>query len=90
MTVDQEARERWVIPLYMEVLHAGQSPAVTEQLTGACRTITPEVVDVLLAEFEWRTRKMAAIYAGLNTWSEFTEALGGHLLKSEVCCAGAS
>ncbi len=90
MTIDEEARERWVNPFYMEVLHAGQSPAVTEQLTEACQTITPELVGALLAEFNWRTRKMAAIYAGVNAWPEFTDALGGRLLKSEVCYAGAS
>ncbi len=33
---------------------------------------------------------MAAIYAGINGWSYFTDAIGERLLKSEVVYAGAS
>ncbi len=90
MIIDQEARERWVIPFYMKVLHAQQPLAVTELLIEASNAISQETVDALLADFNWRTRKMAAIYAGVNAWSGFTDAIGGHLLKSEVCFAGAS
>lgn len=90
MTIDEELQERWVIPFYMEVLHAKQSPVVTEQLLAASASVTPQIVDALLSDLNWRIRKMAAVYAGINGWSDFTDAIGERLLKSEVAYAGAS
>lgn len=90
MGLDAATIERWVQPFYMKVLHAKQAASVTEQLVEASISITPEVVNALLADLNWRTRKMAAIYAGINGWSDFTDAIGERLLKSEVVYAGAS
>ena len=90
MIIDRDFCERWVIPFYMQSLHARQSPAVTAQLTDACNAVTPEIVEALLADLNWRTRKMAAVYAGIKRWNYFTAAIGENLVESKVCCAGAS
>jgi len=90
VTADDELQERWVIPFYMEVFHAKQSPVVTKQLLAASASVTPYIVDALLSDLNWRTRKMAAVYAGINGWSDSTGAIGERLLRSEVVYAGAS
>ena len=90
MNLDSAFLERWVEPLYMEVLSSMQSPTVTQQLAVDCGAVNPEVIGILLADFNWRSRKMAALYAGINGWSCFTSDIGGLLLKSELTYAGAN
>ena len=50
--------------------------------------ITKEVVVKLLGDFNWRTRQTGAFFAAIKHFTDLTDIIGTHFLKSEVCYAG--
>ena len=50
--------------------------------------LNEDIVRTLLGDFNWRTRKVGAIFTIVKNYSQFEEIIGNHLLKSEVCYAG--
>lgn len=90
----------WVNPIYMRMLHGNFSHMLLAQELSEDRTETmetirrcvadvePTIVEVLIAQREWRARLVGAWYAGLRGWRQFIDQLGRLLLDSELCFAG--
>ena len=83
---DQEFRRKWVIPFYMN-LRRHDGPDI-DKFSQLHHEITDEVVLKLLGEFDWRPRYTGAFFAAIKNKKEYTDIIGIHLLKSEVCVAG--
>ena len=81
-----DLRERWVRPLYMTVPRV--SPVVRRVLLSQLHEIGPELIEALLAEFNWRPRKVGAFLVALDQRVDFEELIGKLLLRSDVCYAG--
>ncbi|PLY40774.1 hypothetical protein CSZ94_19270 [Janthinobacterium sp. ROICE36] len=78
-------RDDWVRPLYMG-LHQPQARQCAQRLALA----DDAVIARLLGQFDWRSRTAGAYLAALAQRHDFTAALGGLLLASEVCFAGSA
>lgn len=50
--------------------------------------INDDVILQNLGDFDWRTRSTGAYFASITEAKKFTDVIGVHLLKSEVCYAG--
>lgn len=79
---------KWVMDFYMTSLNARDSK-VLEAFAKASKEITPQIVKQLLGDFDWRPRIVGAYFAAIKEYSEMKDIIGVHLLKSEVCYAGA-
>ncbi len=84
----EEFIDRWVLPFYMVSLSSLDEELI-RTFANSAREIDPNVVYKLLSEFNWRTRITGAFFAAINNYTEFEDIIGKHLLKSEVCYAGA-
>ncbi len=60
----------------------------TNQLIQAKDNITKDVIIKLLGDFNWRTRQTGAFFAAIKGFTDLTDIIGVHFLKSEVCYAG--
>jgi hypothetical protein len=69
---------------------ANLDQATLQQFAQASSSINTGIVALLLGDFNWRTRSCGALFAAINNYVEFEEVIGNHLLKSEVCYAGAA
>ena len=78
---------KWVVPFYMEMDFAALE-TLTIQLREVLPDLTPEIIEKLFADLDWRTRQTGAWFAALMDWRQFTDAIGERLLRSEVCYAG--
>jgi len=83
----QEFIRRYVIPFYMGSINSGK-------FRNGYRTIEKDIsstlIRKLLGEFNWRPRKVGALFAAIKLECEFEDAIGHLLLRSDVCFAGHS
>lgn len=77
----------WVAPFYIQLKRT--DPEWIEQLSNIKSGITKEVIANNLGDINWRSRQTGAYFAAITNRTEFIDAIGIHLLKSEVCYAGA-
>lgn len=84
--LDRAIRERWVVPFYKAV--PGNLPAVAASLRPLLSEISPELVALLLAQFNWRDRQVGAFFVALCDLRGFQDLVGKLLLRSDVCFAG--
>ncbi len=87
--LDKEFVHKFVLPFYM-TLGEYQIPdkRILNYLNHIFPEITVEVISNLLGDFNWRTRKVGALFAAFKDQLQFQEQIGKLLLKSEVCYAG--
>jgi len=83
--MDNAFVKKWVVPVYLKGLR--------EEAIEAYRTLVPQLTDDIvlnmLGEFNWRPRKAGAYFAAITQCVQAEDVIGTHLLKSEVCYAGA-
>ncbi len=77
--------QRFVIPFYHYL--PDNTVAVVDPLQGIVLDLTPQLIQTLLAHFNWRSRLTGAIFAALCNTVEFQGDIGHLLLRSEVCYA---
>ena len=79
----QEFVDTWTVPFYMRI-----GDTSNDWLTHLIKTrdkITKEIVLKLLGDFNWRTRQTGAFFAAIKNFTDLTDIIGTHFLKSEVC-----
>lgn len=82
----QDFTDQWVRPFYMNLRHSDDDWVSTiQQLKGQ---ITDEIIFKNLGDFNWRPKATGAFFAAVQGATHFTDVIGTHLLKSEVCCSG--
>jgi hypothetical protein len=81
-----DIRDTWVIPLYFGL----QRDHVEQFVDTHLHLVTDDLVNQLLASFNWRPRTAGAYLVALTDRDGFTEHLGRLLLRSDVCYAGAA
>jgi hypothetical protein len=100
-TLDElpELYQRWVHPLYMQLLHGNfRGRLIAEKLSAERERMIldfrrclaeadPSVVTRLIRQPEWRARLTGGWYAGLRGWLQFKDELGGLLVESRMCFA---
>lgn len=84
--IDQEFRDKWVMPFYFNL--SKNEEEWINQILQLKDEISDEIILKNLGDFNWRTRSTGAFFAAIKNKQEFTEIIGNHLLKSEVCFAG--
>ena len=84
--IDQDFRDKWVIPYYMDLNRTDAE--WVDKMQGVLSEISDEVILTNLGEFNWRSRQTGAYFAAIKNKPEYIEIIGVHLLKSEVCFAG--
>ncbi|MGV3632278.1 MAG: DUF6000 family protein [Bacteroidota bacterium] len=85
--ITQEFREKWIIPYYFHLNDIDE--AWIENMVQVKNKITDGVIQKCLGDFNWRSRSTGAYFAAITNRKEYADVIGVHLLKSEVCCAGA-
>ena len=87
--LDKDFIQKFVLPFYM-TLGEYQIPdeRVLKYLNHVSEEITPDVISNLLGDFNWRTRKVGALFSALKDDIQFQDQIGNLFLKSEVCYAG--
>lgn len=84
--LSQDFIDTWVVPFYMSIGNTHKS--WKKQLIQANEKITKEIIVKLLGDFDWRSQKTGAFFAAINNFTDLTDIIGIHLLKSEVCYSG--
>lgn len=82
--LSSELRDAWVRPLYFG-LHKTEAQ---EFIVKNRHFITHDLIAQLLANFDWRSRSVAAYLVVMSDAVEFTTQIGRLLLRSDVCYAG--
>jgi len=85
--ITQEFREKWVIPFYFEL--GNQSDEWINKMILLKPKITGEIILQNLGDFDWRPRSTGSYFASIMQLKHLEDIIGVHLLKSEVCRAGA-
>jgi hypothetical protein len=80
--------DKWVMEFY-RVSIARLDDQTFAAFVQAAQEVTPDIVEQLLGDFNWRLRIVGAYFAAIKGYEEFTDIIGVHLLQSEVCYAGA-
>jgi hypothetical protein len=80
--------DKWVAPFYMTGVSNADDTTIL-MFAEAAKEINVDIVKLLLGDFNWRTRIVGAYFAAINNYKEVEDIIGKHLLKSEVCYAGA-
>ncbi|MBI4747912.1 MAG: hypothetical protein HY774_05455 [Acidobacteria bacterium] len=75
----------WVKPFYMTDL---QSEEFAERFLPVRNEITIDLVKELLAQFNWRPRLVAAMFAAIKNYGLLEIPIGYLLLRSDMCYAG--
>lgn len=86
--LSREFIDKWVVPFYMPNLTNADDVTIL-MFAEAANEINVGIVKKLLGDFNWRSRIAAAFFAAINDYKELEDIIGNHLLKSEVCHAGA-
>lgn len=84
--IDQKFRDKWVVPFYFN-LNKNDEEWIN-QIVRVKDEISDEIILKNLGDFNWRSRYTGAFFAAIKNKQEFTEIIGNHLVKSEVCFAG--
>lgn len=82
----QDFIKTWAIPFYTKL--GRTDTAWSKQLVQSKNQITKEIVLQLLGDFNWRTRQTGAFFTTIMNFTDLTDIIGSHFLKSEVCYAG--
>ena len=82
----QEFIDTWTAPFYMRIGDTDND--WINQLIQTRDKISKEIVVKLLGDFNWRTRQTGAFFAAIKNFTDLTDIIGTHFLKSEVCYAG--
>ena len=82
----QEFIDTWTAPFYMRIGDTDND--WVNQLIQTKDKISKDVVVKLLGDFNWRTRQTGAFFAAIKNFTDLTDIIGTHFLKSEVCYAG--
>ena len=82
-----EECEKWVVPFYRVSFRSAEKD-VAEPLKVIYQEITPNVVERLLTEFDWRPRLTGAFFAALKRFTPLETWIGQLLLRSDLCFAG--
>lgn len=85
--LDQAFINEWVVPYYMKLRQSSQ--AWIDQIRAIKGALTDEIILKNLGDFNWRSRQTGAYFSSIKNKQSFTKIIGTHLLKSEVCFAGA-
>lgn len=85
--LDQKFINKWVIPFYFELNN--QSDNWIERMIRVKSELTEDVILKNLGDFNWRTRSTGSYFASIKQAHHLEDIIGTHLLKSEVCYAGA-
>ena len=80
--------DKWVAPFYM-IIPADADNATIKNFATAAKEIDLETTTKLLGYFDWRSKITGAYFAAINNYKQLEDIIGRHLLKSEVCYAGA-
>jgi hypothetical protein len=86
--ISEEFIEKWVMNFYMISINNLDEESF-KLFADASKTVTPEIAKQLLGDFDWRPRIVGAYFAAIKNYTELIDIIGVHLLKSEVCYAGA-
>jgi len=78
---------RWVRPLELFDLQ-NPRPEVLAAIPALWEEMDDDAVQRLFAEFDWRPRRVATLWAGLKQWRDYDDLIGRLLLRSDVCCVG--
>ncbi|WP_405207128.1 DUF6000 family protein [Aquimarina sp. LLG6339-5] len=84
--VDQEFINKWVKPFYMKLNSTDEH--WIDKICELFQEIDDEIILRNLGDFNWRTRQTGSFFASIKNKKQFTDIIGIHLLKSEVCYAG--
>jgi hypothetical protein len=84
--LSQDFLNTWAAPFCMRIGDTDDS--WTNQLIQANKKISREIIVKLLGDFDWRTRQTGAFFAAIKNFTDLTDIIGIHFLKSEVCYAG--
>jgi len=79
--------DKWVIPFYMNI--GDTDNKWVNKLTSIKKEITTDIIEKNLGDFNWQTRQTGAFFSAITNQTQFIDTFGTHLLKSEVCYAGA-
>jgi hypothetical protein len=86
--LSDDFRKKWVIPFYFNLNKTDQ------EWINSIRLIKHDITDSIILEnlgdFNWRTRSTGSFFAAIKNAQQYTDIIGNHLLKSEVCFAGAT
>lgn len=82
--------KKWVNPYYTEISYSRVTDKFTKKFLKLCKKVTPEIVARLLGDFDWRNRKMGAIFCAVKQYTQFQELISNLFLKSELCFVGYS
>jgi hypothetical protein len=85
--LSEEECEKWVVPFYRRTFR-GADTGVFEPLKAIYYDITPNIVERLLTEFNWRPRLTGAFFAALKRFAFLENHIGRLLLRSDLCFAG--
>ncbi|MCB2410069.1 DUF6000 family protein [Hymenobacter sp. BT178] len=85
--LSEEFIEKWVMEFYMPSINRLDDQTM-EAFVTASKEITQEIIQQLLGDFDWRPRIVGAYFAAIKGYTDLTDIIGVHLLKSEVCYAG--
>ncbi len=85
--LSEEECEKWVVPFYRTSFRDAET-GVVEPLKAIYHQITPNTVERLLTEFNWRPRLTGAFFAALKRFTFLEDHIGRLLLRSDLCFAG--
>ena len=82
----QDFIDNWVVPFYFNIGVIDENWVL--QLIEIKEKLTKEIALKLLGDFDWRTRQTGTFFAVIKNYTDLTDIIGTHFLKSEVCFAG--
>ena len=82
----QDFIDNWAVPYYFNIGVIDENWVL--QLIEVKEKITREIALKLLGDFDWRTRQTGSFFAVIKNYTDLTDIIGTHFLKSEVCFAG--
>ncbi len=89
--IDQNFRNKFIIPIYMNLLGISQyEEKLKTETEKIIHKVDKNVVSQMLGDFNWRTRSTGAFFSAIKDYVDFQDSIGILLLKSEVTYAGES
>ncbi|WP_425606741.1 DUF6000 family protein [Roseibacillus persicicus] len=80
---------KWVLPFYRKIgrFRTNEDELVSSYLRVSSE-LTPQVVQTLFSEPNWRHRSTAAWFTAIRGWTDFEEEIIEYLLLCELCYEG--
>ena len=85
--LENEFIKKWVVPFYSNNF-SPENKSLMCDISNIEPYITKDISKLLLGDFNWRTRKVGALFSAIKDYKELENIIGTHLLKSELCFAG--